>query len=71
MGWVSRVHGGFVIFITFICTLADERLITPVWDLSRGLHLATRDGLQGKARRLRPLLQGGIFLLPHAWWPQV
>lgn len=59
-----------MIFITFICTLADERLITPIWERLRGLHLATRVGLQGKARQLRPLLWG-IFLLPRAWWPRV
>lgn len=66
---MSRVHGGFVIFITFICPLADERLITPVWDLLRGLRLATRDGLQGKARQLRPFLQGGFFscLMCGSW----
>lgn len=59
-----------MIFITFICTLADERLIIPIWDRLRGLHLATRVGLQGKPRQLRPLLRW-IFLLPRAWWPRV
>lgn len=58
-GWVASVHGVFLTLLTFICTLADERLITPVWDLSRELHLATRDGLQGQAMQLRPLLQKG------------
>lgn len=47
--------------LTFICTLDDERLITPGWQLLREFHLATRDGLQGKARQLRPLLHGGFF----------
>lgn len=66
---MSRVHGGFVIFITFICPLSDERLITPVWDLLRELRLATRDGLQGKARQLRPFLRGGFFsCLVHGGW---
>lgn len=55
---MSRVHGGFGIFVTFICMLDDEGLITPGWELSREFHLATRDGLQGKAGQLRALLQG-------------
>lgn len=48
-----------MMFITSICACADERLITPVWELSRGLRLATRDGLQGKSERLRPFLRRG------------